>query len=668
VPALPTLGLLVALSLLAVLSVWAGHRKAQRAFVDLGPTDGRYVHQFREIERDPDSYFRWSVVPSSTLELPLGFCGPGTLRLRTRRHFTDPVELSVFVSGTMVGQRSIQAREDRPFSVEQFIIPNVTCDSNTKVILESLTKNPRPLGVAVDWAEITASEGYIAGPGTLVRGGLVALGLGLALVFTGASQVLVVSAGILLAIALGLGFAHDPIAGERILRGGLAAGSLTLAPLALLSSISHGLRFRPETRLTLVLITVVVVSSRSMFMNPQAFYPDYRVHALVLQTLDSLGLVRFLDQLFEIQYARSLGLQQIAGNWYPFPYPPGAYLIAELVQKIFALDPLDAVVVTGAAASAMIPALCFGLGRLLGVSERSALTAAFFVALQPLLIRRMALGYMPGLVGQAADALTLGLGLLVWQSPGIRARGPAAGFFCVTLAAFLVYTQSIANFGLLILGLLGLSLVTRQTSLLRRAALLGTLAAVGLVAAIGLFYSEYTPVFENVFQGRPQPQSATLDRLEAIRQTSPLTAGAPEEDSAEDAFVGPDFNLARGAARLLARLWLFNGPFSLAILAGLWLLWRQSDSSSRVMIGAWGAVCLWISLLAAGLPGPNGFQHLKDLEFVSPLFAIALGLLAERLWEYRPWAGGAFIAAWLIFVVRAFAVEFSARLLPVMDR
>jgi hypothetical protein len=193
--------------------------------------------------------------------------------------------------------------------------------------------------------------------------------------------------------------------------------------------------------------------SRSIFLHPQAFYPDYRVHALVQQTLNNSGLSGFLDRLFEMQYARSLGLQQIGGNWYPFPYPPGSYVLAGGVLQLFGLDSLGADMVTAITAASLIPLLTAAVGVALGLGESACIAGAFFVALQPLLVRRMALGYFPGLCGQLADAVTM---LLILRVLGRSAplRAQVGWLVASLLAAFLVYTQSIANFGLLVGALL----------------------------------------------------------------------------------------------------------------------------------------------------------------------------------------------------------------------
>jgi len=74
-----------------------------------------------------------------------------------------------------------------------------------------------------------------------------------------------------------------------------------------------------------------------------------------------------------------------------------------------------------------------------------------------------------------------------------------------------------------------------------------------------------------------------------------------------------------------------------------------------------------VRLKSAGLPSPNGFQHLKDLEFVTPLVALAMGVGTVRLWSRRPVAAVALVSAWIVFAGAAFAVEWTDRLLKLAD-
>ncbi|MEO5762365.1 MAG: hypothetical protein ABIR28_08640, partial [Vicinamibacteria bacterium] len=89
--------------------------------------------------------------------------------------------------------------------------------------------------------------------------------------------------------------------------------------------------------------------------------------------------------------------------------------------------------------------------------------------------------------------------------------------------------------------------------------------------------------------------------------------------------------------------------------------------TSQNLILAWGSVAVWISVLAAGLPSPNGFQHLKDLEFVTPLTALALGVLADRF-RHRRWLVAFSAICWLGFALFAFRAEWTERLVVLAGR
>jgi hypothetical protein len=324
------------------------------------------------------------------------------------------------------------------------------------------------------------------------------------------------------------------------------------------------------------------------------------------------------------------------------------------------MDALDSSMVTAVVAASLIPLLTAAAGIAMGLGEFISVAGALFVALQPLLVRRMALGYFPGLAGQLVDALSMILLIKALQAPNSAPRKTA--LLAVTLlAAFLVYTQSIANFGLLIATLLLLEVV-RRSSHTAATIRIAIAAGVALSASMGAFYWRYLPVVENVASHRPQPESVVLDRLEQLRRTT-ADADLPDTEDLNDPYAGSTTNPARGLARLGARLWRFNGPFALAIGAGCWLLYRAVDRRTQDMVLAWAGVAVWISLLSAGLPSPNSFQHLKDLEFVAPLLALAMGILTKRLWDYRPMLAFALASSWLIFAAGAYKAEFTDRLL-----
>ena len=646
---------------LGALAVQLGTRMARSAVIDLGPTDGAYVQGFREIERDGQDYVRWSSVPSSAISAPIRFCGPGAVRLRLRRHFADPATVTFSLGGTIVGQQGFQARTDVPYEIVEFSVSKAICSSDALVLLESSVTNGRDLGVVVDWLEITSPTGFGAAPATLLRGAAFLALSALALAAVGGGTSLVVGLNVLLATGMTFCFASTPVGGERILRGAVAAAVLTLVLGLLIALCAELDRLSRRARIVLVCATLLTLVSRSAFLDPRAFYPDYRVHALVQQTLVNRGLPGFLDQLFEIQYARSLGLQQVDGRWYPFPYPPGAYFLADGASALFGLDALDSSQATAVAAASLLPLLTVAVGLALGLGEFVSVAGAFYLALQPLLVRRMALGYFPGLMGQFLDTVALLLLIAVLRSSTFPVRRSVA-LTLALLAGFLVYTQSIANFGLLVTTLL-VTVVFRRTVHPIATFRIAVAAAVALTLATGAFYWRYVPVMANIASHRPQPEAVVLERLDQLRQATPTSAPSELEDT-NDPFAGTSLNPARGLLRLGSRLWRFNGPFALAILVGFWGLCRRADRPTQDLWLAWSGVAVWISLLAAGLPSPNGFQHLKDLEFTAPLGALAMARLTKDLWDFRPAVAIAFAAAWTTFAADAFLGEFTARLLP----
>ncbi|MEO8362241.1 MAG: hypothetical protein ABI672_19595 [Vicinamibacteria bacterium] len=654
-------------AILGMLAVLAGSRFARSALVDIGPTDGVYVRDFREIEKDGTVFFRWTSIPSSTVIFPVAACGDGSVRLRVRRHFVDPAILSVSLNGRVLGHQEVMAGNAEPYSIIEFPFTDGTCTSQASVLLESSVDNARPLGVALDWIELKSyNHGFPALGRELIAAGLIVGLIGLALTVTGARLVSVCLIVVVSALTIFAGTAANPVATERMLRGGSTALILTLLGALALARIWKLHRLSPPLQTALVLITLVTLVSRSAFLHPQAFYPDYRVHALVQNTLEHLGPSKFLDRLFEIQYARSLGLQQIDGRWYPFPYPPGAYFLASATGAARSLDSLDAITITAIAAAALIPLLTVCLGIVMGVSEFAAVVAAFVVALHPLLVRRMALGYFPSVISQAFDALALLILLKIGRSAEISPW--RALTLCAALGVgFLVYTQSIANFGLLISTLLILDAFRRGgVRGMSRSAQIGMAALLALAGSYGIFYSRYEPVLENVRLHRPQAEAKVLDRLEDIRRTEVQDPSVDPEDL-NDPYAGSSFNPVRGVARLATRLWRFNGVFLAGILVGAWMLLRQSDVTTQNLILAWGSVAVWISVLAAGLPSPNGFQHLKDLEFVTPLTALTLGVLTDWF-RHRRWLIVLSAICWLGFALVAFRAEWTERLIVLAGR
>ena len=657
-------GLVIMAGALGALAVVLGTRTATSAIVDLGPTDEAYIANFRDIEADGPIFFRWSSVPSSEIVFPIGACDGGSVRLRVRRHFADPAYLSVFLGGVAIGAVDVRAGVDEPYRVITFPFSIKSCASNARVLLESSVDNGRPLGVAVDWAEIRSTSGFAAGLASVVRGGvLIAL---LAVGTVAAATPFAYSAPFLLAVSglLGFGFSATPVGMDRILNAVLPAMLLVGLGAAVLVRLGHLESFSPHARQVVLASIYVALFSRAVFLHPAVFYPDYRVHGLVQTTLHNTGLSSFLDHLFQIQYARGLGLQQIEGRWYPFPYPPGAYLLSELVARIFRLDSLLACQATALAAAALLPLVVTSLGRALNLSDSVSSLGAAFLAMHPLLSRRMALGYFPGVVGQLFDAGAMVLVLSLYDQ---RHRSRWQSWLALLgsfVASFLVYTQAIANFGLLFLGLVLAGIAFRRDGERRRIVSLGGVLALALGLSFALFYWRYVPLVTDIVRGEPPAESRVLDRLEDLRRGAGTSRNEPED--VNDPYAGDSLNPIRGIGRLASRTWQFHGPFTVTLILGGALMVARALPTSKSLILAWVGVAVWISLAAAGLASPNSFQHLKDLEFVVPLFCLAMGAFSEELSTRWPAAKYFLLTGWLLFALRLLQAELSQRLMPLV--
>jgi len=662
-----TLGGLLLAATFGVLAVWLGLRLARTAIIDIGPTDAEYVSGFREIERDGSDYFRWTQAPASTVTFPLRDCDESRFRARIRRHSTVPVQLSISVSGREIGNLPVVADPDQPYRILDIPFPKVPCGSNTQVVLESIGADTRGLGVTVDWLELSSATGFRPTVRLLAAAGVCSVLSCLLFTLLRAPAHWSLGSAAISASAIGVGFAANPVASARIVIGTAISLTVLVPILAICLRPKNGGSEDDRSWARIVGgVSLATLGTRVLFLHPAAFYPDYRVHGLVEETLERMGLGRFLSSLFEIQYARSLGLQQVGDHWYPFPYPPGSYLLIRALGGLFHLTPLDACLVAAVIAASLVPLLTAIIGRRF-VSAGEALVAAGIVAFHPLLVRRLALGYVPGVIGQTLDLVAI-LVLLRVLAPSQRQIATMTTAFTILLTtAFLVYTQSIANFGILVAGLIA-GMVGQRRASFAPTTRVAVSALLALVLACGLFYARYLPVLERAQRGESQPEEAVLDRLEATRQSA-----ASDDQSGHDSedvngpFAGPGINPFRGIGRLASRLWRFWGPFSLLLVPGTFLL-RKRVLEGRPLLLPWLAVSLVISLLAAGLPSPNGFQHLKDLEFVTPLLAFALAaVLCEARQASRNLASGLSVA-WLAYALSQFRAEWLDRLLPLSGR
>jgi hypothetical protein len=628
---------------LAALSAWGAARLgvgwSRTALLDFGPSDVGYVQGFRpDWERDGTTRFRWTGT-SSTVALPFRAAGDGhRLRLRLRRHFVEPARVTLKVEGRTVAAFEVQADTKVPYRIVDIPLPRLEGRHPFVLAIEAPSDNPRPLGLAMDWVEITRASSaaqFLPPPSLLVRGSLVGLMACLVPRLGGAPLVLSLVHSLLISLALFFGSVRDPIAAERILREGVP---VYVAVSVLAVSLLRWQRCRsalgidsPVMAGALAALTLVALAVRlTLLLHPQFYYPDVRVHGLFAWELARHGPLAFLRDFTVNQYRYSLGLQMENGHWYAFPYPPLFYGLCWPVVSLLGYRPEAAVAVVAAAVNSLEALVIFGIARWLKAAAALALAAAAAHPLLPIFIARLTLAYFPALVGHAVDAVVIlylvsELGRL--DRPGVVLK--LAGLMGLS---FLTYTQSLLNFGVLIGLFLGLEITfDRNREAMRRLAGLALASALGLALA-SVFYARYIPIFIDMRRGIPMPEEKVLlEKMEKQREAAAEQEAAPAD--ADDPYAGPDVDPLRGLRKAGWRLWIFYGLFAPVVVAGILLLYVRSEGAWARFIAAWALTYLVLNLASGGLPGPNLVRYNKDMEVVAPLCCIALAAVGLWLWS-----------------------------------
>ena len=643
-----------------------GARFARTLLVDLGPNDFDYVRGFREDwERDGLTRFHWTT-PAASLSIPFRLSGDGfRLRTRVRRHLLEPAEVKLSAENRTVHVFSIQADKKLPYRIESVPLPRLDGAEAFRLVIQSSSENPRPLGVALDWLEIErAGSARITPPtGMRWRGALIVVAAFALPWLLGSLPLSIGHAGVTV-VALALGTWVHPIASERVLREGAAIYvAVALGTVVLLSVLrrrdASNSSLTPTVSAALAVVVLVGLALRlAILLHPQFFYPDVRVHAAFARGLARQGVTAFMRDFTENQFRYSLGLQLENGHWYAFPYPPGFYLLAGPLVRWASYSPEVAVSVTAAAINAASALLVFGIARRLGLGPATSLGSAATVSVLPLFTTRLSLAYFPAMAGQFLDAAVI-LYVLARRRELGRPR------VVITLAlliavALLTYTQSVVNLGVILPGFLLLQLLLDRGSWRRHLAFAGA-GALGALLAVAVFYARYVPVVADMSRGVPmQGESIVLERI-AQQERARIAADEPAETGVDDPFVGPDVDLVRGLRKASSRLWIFYGPFSIAVGVGFLLLIKRSEPELTRFLLVWASVYLFLNLGSAGLPGPNLLRYNKDLEIVAPLFCVCLANAGEWLVRRSRALGTAYGLGYLLWAAWRAHEAFSAR-------
>jgi hypothetical protein len=670
----PTGDVLLAITLasLAFAGSQAAARGARPALVNLGPNDAEYTSGFRDgWERDAEgaTRFHWTL-SSSVVRMPIHVKGAGhRLRIRLRRHFIEPSEVTLTVEGNRVGRFVARAHYGEAYRVVDFALPALTGRAPFALLIESRSALASPLGVAVDWVELaraSPSARFTLPLATSVWLATATLAAFFMLRVTGAARRGAAMPAALVATAGILGVYADVIATERILRLGVPTFVVTGAFAVLIVRWPRSaawLQLEPRSRTASVLLGIVLAALAIrlvLLLHPQFYYPDVRVHAQFVDALSRRGLAGFLQHFTEDQFRHRFGLQFMNGHWYPFPYPPTLYVACSALRGVAGYAPEVAVSLVPIAANALEAVVVYALGRRLGLSSRVALAGAAAVPLLPVFVARLTLALFPALLGQFADSVVL---LFIATHLGDVQRPRVFVPLGVLLGlALLTYTQSLVNFGILFPLFLALQLRDRAPGARRRWLAWVAVAGLGVVVSLG-YYGRYVPVFLDMRRGIPVPEEQIL--LEKAGHL-PTTLGDAPPQAHDDPYAGPGLDLTRGLTRAVRRLYIFYVGFAVALIAGLVLLLRGTEAATARFIAAWAMAYVVLNLASGGLPGPNAFRYNKDVEFIAPLSCLALGVVGVRLYDYARPLGAAFALAWSAFGASR-AIQYLTRTL-VLER
>jgi hypothetical protein len=296
------------------------------------------------------------------------------------------------------------------------------------------------------------------------------------------------------------------------------------------------------------------------------------------------------------------------------------------------------VAVVAAAVNSLEALVIFGIARGLKAATALALAAVAAHPLLPIFIARLTLAYFPALVGQAVDAVVILY--LVSRLPSLDRPGVVLRLAGLLGLAFLTYTQSLLNFGVLLGLFLALQIgFDRSRAALRATAGLALASALGLALA-SVFYARYVPVFLDMRRGVPMAEEQVLlDKIEQQKRAAVEEDAAPRDAVPDDPYAGPGLSPIRGLRKAGWRLWISYGLFAPIVVAGVVLLYGRSEGSTARFIAAWALTYLALNLASGGLPGPNLVRYNKDMEVVAPLCCIALATVGLCLWlRARPLA------------------------------
>ncbi len=592
----------LAAGLPALILAWSG----SDLFINLGPGDEPFARGFRSgWERDGPrgegvTPFRWTE-DGARLVAPVHVRGRLTARLRVARFTRTPAEITVLGNG-----RTVAAWTQHPLGWRIRTIELGEWDGPLQLQFRSSAAGDDPLGVALDWVEVTGAERVRPDGAGLARLLLLLAGVPILVGLFDRRPVVAALFGIGLS-ALAVAF----VTCDRL--GGLVALTRAAVPACLVTSAVGvaGLlaarrfpgAFDRSARLVPwagALIALVALA------HPFVYYPDVDTHAKLVDALDRQPSLALDPRPY--QAATGAWTRGIAGRRVPFPYSPAFHVLAWPIAQV--VGAVTAVKTLAVAAVGLTLLLTHGLARAVGLAPAWSRLAQVLVLLLPVTASRLTLALYPALLAQALELLLL-LALVRWLPLDTHGAALRAGLALVAVQA--AYTGSLLSLAVLVPLLALLEWRAARHASARRLLAAWALAA-ALVAAVQ--YGAFLPVL--------------------VRDVLPHLGGPANEEGAPVLVAA------------LRRLAIFFDH----VLPGLALLGLLARRGPGTAHRVWRvALAAGLLLFALRYALPALFRDVKEVELLAAPVAVAVAAAGAWLWT-RGWgrivaiASGAWVLAW----------------------
>lgn len=622
-----------ALLLLALLAGLLAYQAAPTSRLDIGTTYAEpYLSRFYAPETNDQFDYAFST-DGSEIRLPGMGRGAHRLRLRAsgyRGPGVAPPALTLHSGGRPIG--SVALRE-RP-AVYHLLAPSADGDLTLRWNSSTFSPSrddPRKLGVAADWLELTPLDRGAA-PGQLLILALLAP-LAYALLrrlAVGPLPAAALAAGAALALAGLLAFERLWWANYTPRLLGLLAGlHLALWPLQrltgwLLRQGGAALSARNSVRLWRIMLLAALVKIGGV-VHPQIIVFDQRWHVpRTMMVLDG----RVVELLVPSRVTLLGGTVGLEGGH--FPYSPLWYLITAPFGWL-GLDLGIASNTLNAALDVSRSLLIAYIALRLFSSQRAALWAAGLYHLLGMPYYLLSWGNWPTQLGLWGGLVLIAAAVSTFERPADRRR--LALLTAAGLLAILSYTVlgivSCTAIGTLAI----LEWLRRRDPLApqRGRALLGALLLAELLA-FALYHIWYVPTL--LAQTLPAiTQAMTAEQRELN--------GLPKPNLLGDLQVNGNYALNH-------LTWLVLG----LLPPGALLAWRRTGASGRMLLLAWLITLVVFSLFSWAVAD----MIFKHIFFTLPLVAMLGGLVLAALWSRPGWAARALPAGLLLYLA-AFCAE-----------